>query len=135
MEKVISWNKAGRIKAEHNDQEPNSPERVLFWDLLRLAIKDLCSRRPLLRKQAQWWIYEDDLREVDFKSGYVSFYGACQALALDPDWVRKKLNGLRSDHKPSSKNGLHAPPERERKRSHEGTNGQVVGLGTTRQGS
>ena len=97
MERVISWKAAEKISTEVKEHPPNSPERDLLVGLLELAIDDLRSRQLPVRKRAEWWIYEDDSREEDFKAGYISFYGACQGLGLDPEWIRKKLRALDSE--------------------------------------
>lgn len=97
MERVISWKATEKISNGAEDHLPKSPERDLLLGLLELAIEDLRSRHLPIRKRAEWWIYEDDSREEDFKSGYISFYGACQGLGLDPEWVKKKLRALDSE--------------------------------------
>jgi hypothetical protein len=112
MERVISWKTAEKISTGDNDYQPNSPERGLLLGLLELAIDDLRSRHLPVRKRAEWWIYEDDSREEDFKSGYISFYGACQGLGLDPEWIRKKLRALDSETlSVQNKNYFHARDE------------------------
>ena len=94
MGRPISWKEAEKIKAADTGEVANSPERELLRDLLKLAIKDLCSGELPVRRLARWWIYEDDSRKVDSKAGYISFRGACEALGLDPASLREKLRAI-----------------------------------------
>jgi len=94
MAKVIPPKEAEKIKSVDNDQGKNSLEKDLLLGLLKLALKDLHSGEPTLRSSAEWWIYEDGSEEVSFDRGYISFLGVCQALDLDPDFIRRKLKGL-----------------------------------------
>lgn len=67
-----------------------SPEQRLYLELLKSAIKDLKSRNPALKQKARSWIFkESNGRRV--VTGHVSFNAACEALDLEPQWVRKKL--------------------------------------------
>ncbi|MGH7774191.1 MAG: hypothetical protein ACREQA_18355 [Candidatus Binatia bacterium] len=116
MERMISWKSAEKISTGTEDHQPNSPERGLLLGLLELAIEDLRNRHLPVRKRAEWWIYEDDSREEDFRSGYISFYGACQGLGLDPEWVRKKLRGLDSETLSVQNKNYFRAPDWDRKR-------------------
>jgi hypothetical protein len=105
----FSVSEAQKINLETSSSELKSPERDLLQHLLSLAIKDLNSGQTALRKRAQWWVYKDRSKDIDPKAGYISFYGACQGLGLDPDWARRILRSLiNSAHKVQTTNRANA---------------------------
>ncbi len=82
---------AQKLKSAEEKREAANPIKELLCDFLQLAIDDLHSRDPIKRKHARWWIYEDSSTGVDTRTGYLSFQGTCEALDIDPDWLKQVL--------------------------------------------
>lgn len=96
MLKAISQRQAKKLKSADVAWLKNSSERDLLLRLLRLALKDLGSREPALRRLAQWWVYRDKSKDESLESGYISFCGVCEALDLDPGFIRRKFKAVAS---------------------------------------
>jgi len=96
MLKAISQKQVEKIKSADVARVKNSSERDLLVRLLRLALKDLGSREPALRRSAHWWVFKDESKDASVESGYISFRGVCEALDLDPDFIRRKFKAVAS---------------------------------------
>lgn len=100
---------AETLKNQDNTPFSDVPERDLYVSLLEVAIQDLKSKDPLLKRLASWWIYEDTSEKIDVLTGYVSFHAACEILDIDPGRLRETLKrekkengGNEAEHSPSS---------------------------------
>jgi hypothetical protein len=112
---MITSEVAETLKNQDNTPFRNVPERDLYVSLLEVAIQDLKSHHPLLKRLATWWIYKDTSKKIDVVTGYVSFHAACEILDIDPGRLRAALKrekkedgGNKAEHSPGS-NGSGRP--------------------------